>query len=311
MAARPVLRSTWCSTSVLPNAPKPSSVPNWIGPSASWGFGHRIYRVRDPRADVLADAAEQFYTTGGDRGLYDLAGSVELTVLRLLHERKPERRLDTNVEFYTALLLHGLGLPADSFTATFAVARVLGWSAHCLEQLRDGRLIRPQSAYIGPTGLLYDRRPADAASETLIRGAAPGSDRSGWRAGRDQARGRRDERQQSTVETARQGSWPGCRTAARPHSGRGHGRRNANRQADAEQQQHLAHHQPDHEAGCAPSASRSPSSLRRGAPRRKPSRRRADGRQQGGEQTETGGQQRDQPIREQRLVELAFTVFIS
>jgi citrate synthase len=124
------------------------------------GFGHRVYRVRDPRADVLAHAAEQFYTSGGDRGLYDLARSVEGTALRLLHERKPERRLDTNVEFYTALLLHGLGLPADLFTPTFAVGRVLGWSAHCLEQLRDGRLIRPQSAYIGPTDLLYDRSPA-------------------------------------------------------------------------------------------------------------------------------------------------------
>jgi citrate synthase len=127
------------------------------------GFGHRIYRVRDPRADVLAHAAEQFYTSGGDRALYDLARSVERTALRLLHERKPERRLDTNVEFYTALLLHGLGLPADLFTPTFAVGRVLGWSAHCLEQLRDGRLIRPQSAYIGPTDLRYDRSPTGAA----------------------------------------------------------------------------------------------------------------------------------------------------
>jgi citrate synthase len=127
------------------------------------GFGHRIYRVRDPRADVLAHAAEQFYTIGGDRGLYELARSVERTALGLLHERKPERRLDTNVEFYTALLLHGLGLPADLFTPTFAVGRVLGWSAHCLEQLRDGRLIRPQSAYIGPTDLLYDRSPTGTA----------------------------------------------------------------------------------------------------------------------------------------------------
>jgi citrate synthase len=126
------------------------------------GFGHRVYRVRDPRADVLARAAERFYTSGGDRGLYDLARSVERTALRLLHARKPERRLDTNVEFYTALLLHGLGVPAELFTPTFAVGRVLGWSAHCLEQLRDGRLIRPQSAYIGATGLHYDRVPGSA-----------------------------------------------------------------------------------------------------------------------------------------------------
>jgi citrate synthase len=121
------------------------------------GFGHRVYRVRDPRADVLAGAAERFYASDGDRSLYRLARSVETTSLRLLRERKPDRRLDTNVEFYTALLLHGLGLPTDLFTPTFAVGRVLGWSAHCLEQLRDGRLIRPQSAYIGPTGLHYDR----------------------------------------------------------------------------------------------------------------------------------------------------------
>ena len=113
--------------------------------------------MRDPRAAVLARAAEQFYASDGDRELYDLARAVELTALRLLHERKPDRRLDTNVEFYTALLLHGLGLPTELFAPTFAVARVLGWSAHCLEQLRDGRLFRPQSTYIGPTDLHYER----------------------------------------------------------------------------------------------------------------------------------------------------------
>ncbi len=81
------------------------------------GFGHRVYRVRDPRAAVLAKAAERFYVTGGgDRRPYDLAGSVEATALRLLRERKPGRRIDTNVEFYTALLLHGLGVPAELFT---------------------------------------------------------------------------------------------------------------------------------------------------------------------------------------------------
>jgi citrate synthase len=119
------------------------------------GFGHRVYRVRDPRTDVLAQAAERFYSSGGDQALYDLAQKVEATALRLLRTHKPERRLDTNVEFYTALLLHGLGLPSELFTPTFAVGRVVGWSAHCLEQLRDGRLIRPQSVYIGPTGLRY------------------------------------------------------------------------------------------------------------------------------------------------------------
>src|SRR3954449_1661552 len=120
------------------------------------GFGHRVYRVRDPRADVLAAGAVRFYFQGGNRPLYAFALSVEATAIRLLREDKPDRRLDTNVEFYTALLLHGLGLPVALFTPTFAVGRVAGWSAHCLEQLRDGRLIRPLSAYVGPTGLQYD-----------------------------------------------------------------------------------------------------------------------------------------------------------
>jgi citrate synthase len=116
------------------------------------GFGHRIYRVRDPRADVLAAAAGRFFASGGDAGLYALARHVEVTALRLLRETKPDRRLDTNVEFYTALLLHGLGLPAELFTPTFAIGRVAGWTAHALEQLREGRLIRPASEYVGPHG---------------------------------------------------------------------------------------------------------------------------------------------------------------
>ena len=116
------------------------------------GFGHRIYRVRDPRADVLARAAERLYTTDGDKELYDLALDVEKTALRLLEEHKPGRNLQTNVEFYTALLLHGLGLPTELFTPTFAVGRVAGWTAHCLEQRSLDRLIRPQSEYAGGKG---------------------------------------------------------------------------------------------------------------------------------------------------------------
>jgi citrate synthase len=115
------------------------------------GFGHRVYKVRDPRADVLAAAAERFYTTEGDRELYQLALFVEKTALRLLAKERPGRPLHTNVEFYTALLLHGLGLPPELFTPTFAAGRVLGWSAHCLEQLHEGRLIRPESVYNGPS----------------------------------------------------------------------------------------------------------------------------------------------------------------
>jgi citrate synthase len=114
------------------------------------GFGHRVYKVRDPRADVLARAAERMYTRAGDMSLYTLARSVEATALRLLAEYKPGRRLQTNVEFYTALLLHGLGLDVTLFTPTFAISRVSGWIAHALEQRRANRIIRPQSEYIGP-----------------------------------------------------------------------------------------------------------------------------------------------------------------
>jgi len=113
------------------------------------GFGHRIYKVRDPRAEVLGAAAHRLFTSAGDLRVYDLARQVESVALRLLEEHRPGRRLQTNVEFYTALLLHGLGLPVAQFTPTFAVGRAAGWTAHCFEQRARGRLIRPQSRYVG------------------------------------------------------------------------------------------------------------------------------------------------------------------
>lgn len=113
------------------------------------GFGHRVYKVRDPRAEVLGAAAEQMFQADGDMALYELAKAVEKTAVRLLAIHKPGRNLQTNVEFYTALLLHGLGLETDIFTPTFAVGRTAGWLAHCFEQMKYGRLIRPQSRYTG------------------------------------------------------------------------------------------------------------------------------------------------------------------
>ncbi|VAW36271.1 Citrate synthase (si) [hydrothermal vent metagenome] len=113
------------------------------------GFGHRVYKVRDPRAEVLSVAAEKMFHTDGDMALYDLAKEVEETAVRLLAIHKPGRHLQTNVEFYTALLLHGLGLETDIFTPTFAIGRTAGWLAHCFEQIENGRLIRPKSRYIG------------------------------------------------------------------------------------------------------------------------------------------------------------------
>jgi citrate synthase len=113
------------------------------------GFGHRVYKVRDPRADVLAAGAARMFTRAGDMHLYELARGVEAVALRVLEEHKPGRKLQTNVEFYTALLLHGLGLEVPLFTPTFAISRVAGWTAHCFEQRSVGRIIRPQSVYVG------------------------------------------------------------------------------------------------------------------------------------------------------------------
>lgn len=111
------------------------------------GFGHRIYRVRDPRADVLKPVAARL-AGGGNRIAF--AEKVERAAIAVLAERQPGRRLDTNVEFYTALVLEALRLPRAAFTAVFAIGRSAGWCAHVMEQERDGRIIRPQSHYVGP-----------------------------------------------------------------------------------------------------------------------------------------------------------------
>ncbi len=117
------------------------------------GFGHRVYKVRDPRADVLKGAVR---TLSRDAGRLAFAEQVEADAIAILARVKPGRRLDTNVEFYTALLLEALEIPRAAFTAIFAVGRMAGWTAHALEQARDGRLIRPLSRYVGP-------RPKEAA----------------------------------------------------------------------------------------------------------------------------------------------------
>jgi len=110
------------------------------------GFGHRAYKTTDPRAEILRDLAREVC----DPGLFALAHHVEETGLRLLHEAKPNERLFMNVEFYSAVILHGIGLPRDMFTPTFAASRMVGWTAHILEQVADNRLIRPDAEYVGP-----------------------------------------------------------------------------------------------------------------------------------------------------------------
>jgi citrate synthase len=111
------------------------------------GFGHRIYRTRDPRADVLKGVLESMRK---NNPRLDFAREVERAALAALKERKSDRALDTNVEFFTALLLEALAIPRSAFTPIFAFGRMAGWTAHILEQWKRGRLIRPQSRYIGP-----------------------------------------------------------------------------------------------------------------------------------------------------------------
>jgi citrate synthase len=110
------------------------------------GMGHRVYRVRDPRAAVLERAISRL--AASER--LALARAVEREAEAILTARHPDRPLRANVEFYTAVLLEALGLPRTLFSPTFAVARVVGWLAHTDEQRRTGRLIRPSCNYVGP-----------------------------------------------------------------------------------------------------------------------------------------------------------------
>ncbi|MBZ9675626.1 citrate synthase/methylcitrate synthase [Mesorhizobium sp. ES1-1] len=114
------------------------------------GFGHRIYRVRDPRADVLKAVVRQIGAEGPAGRRLAFAETVEQTALEVLRIAKPSRSLQTNVEFYTALVLEAAGFPSQAFSNVFAAGRVAGWIAHAREQQATGRLIRPQSRYIGP-----------------------------------------------------------------------------------------------------------------------------------------------------------------
>jgi len=121
------------------------------------GFGHRVYKVRDPRADALKGAVRKLAAGSAVLpGRLAFAEAVEQAALAILKDRKPSRSLQTNVEFYTALLLEALAFPPSAFTCVFAMGRSTGWIAHAREQVAGGRLIRPQSRYVGP-------RPKQAA----------------------------------------------------------------------------------------------------------------------------------------------------
>jgi len=111
-----------------------------------FGFGHRAYKTEDPRGLVLHRIAKSV----ADPTRFELAERVEHVALRALREARPDARLFTNVEYYSALVLEAVGLPREMFTPTFTVARTAGWTAHALEQASDNRLIRPDVEYVGP-----------------------------------------------------------------------------------------------------------------------------------------------------------------
>lgn len=128
------------------------------------GFGHRVYKVRDPRAAILGEAAAKLADDTGDRALLNLTQAVEETTVRVLAELKPGRDLYANVELYAALILHAVDVPSELFTPCFGIGRTAGWTAHILEQYSDNRLFRPSAIYVGPRELTWkplDERTGD------------------------------------------------------------------------------------------------------------------------------------------------------
>ncbi|MDS0476761.1 citrate/2-methylcitrate synthase [Natrinema sp. 1APR25-10V2] len=134
------------------------------------GFGHPVYQVRDPRATVLSAATERLVGATGDDGFLETVREFETVAGDVLAERAPERGTEPNVEFYAAALLRELGLPTELFTATFAVSRVGGWAAHCLEQRETDDLVRPTSQYVGASETAWT--PVEnrhVAGDSLVR----------------------------------------------------------------------------------------------------------------------------------------------
>ena len=110
------------------------------------GFGHRIYKTRDPRAEALRIICDEL---SSEDPWLDLAAHVEVVALKLLEAYKPGRRLYTNVEYFAAAVLRAVDMPSELFTSSFTASRVVGWTAHLLEQAPVNRIFRPQSHYVG------------------------------------------------------------------------------------------------------------------------------------------------------------------
>jgi citrate synthase len=134
------------------------------------GFGHRVYRAEDPRARVLRRTAKEL-----DAPRYEVAVALEQAALAELRERRPDRVLETNVEFWAAIVLDFAQVPAHMFTSMFTCARLAGWSAHILEQKRTGRLIRPSARYVGPAPRKPEQVPGWDAQMVAPSGYEPSS----------------------------------------------------------------------------------------------------------------------------------------
>ena len=117
------------------------------------GIGHRVYKVIDPRATVLREHARELTLSTGNPIYYTISRQVEL--LALSHPYFQERRLYTNVDYYTVTVLYSLGIPVEFMTPSFALSRIGGWTAHIQEQLRNNRLIRPRAQYVGPVDAVW------------------------------------------------------------------------------------------------------------------------------------------------------------
>jgi citrate synthase len=141
------------------------------------GFGHRVYRIRDPRVAILVATAERFYDDSSESADFlDTTKQFESIAVDLLSENAPEHQVQTTVDFYTSTLLHSLGVPKEMGTATFAVSRIAGWMAHCLEQLKTGNLVRPKSRYVGATDRTWTAiENRSQASDVADRSSRPSS----------------------------------------------------------------------------------------------------------------------------------------